>query len=69
MQPVGAVAGMASSLLGFYATAAGAVFGSLIARQFNGSVLHLAVGFVVLGVAALICALCVEGRRGLFRGE
>ncbi len=69
MQPVGHVAGMASALLGFYTTAAGAVFGSLIAAQFSGSVLHLAVGFAVLGGCALVTVLVLEGRTGMFRGD
>jgi DHA1 family bicyclomycin/chloramphenicol resistance-like MFS transporter len=69
MQPVGDVAGMASSLFGFYTTAAGAILGSMIARQFNGTVLPLAIGFLTLGTGALVCVLLVEGRGGLFRGE
>lgn len=69
MQPVGDVAGMASSVFGFYTTAAGAVFGSLIARQFDGTIFPLAIGLAALGVGALICVLWVEGRNGLFRGE
>jgi len=69
MQPVGHVAGMASSLLGAFVTAAGAVFGTIIGRSFDGTPLPLAVGFAMLGICAFLVVLRVEGPRGLFRGE
>ena len=69
MQPVGRAAGTASSLLGFSTTAIGAILGSTIARQFNGTVLPLALGYAVLSLAALLVVTAFEGRRGLFRGE
>ena len=69
MQPMGQAAGMAASLTGSYSTAAGALFGTLIARQFDGTVLPLFTGFAVLGFCALLSVFLVEGRAGLFRGE
>ncbi len=69
MQPVGQAAGTASSLLGAFTTAVGATLGVLIARQFNGTILPLATGFLVLSTCALVCVLAVEGRSGMFRGE
>lgn len=69
MQPVGHVAGMASSLLGAFVTGAGVVLGGFIGRSFNGSPLPLAMGFAVLGICAFLTVLSVEGRNGLFRGE
>ena len=69
MQPMGQAAGMAASLTGSYSTAAGALFGTLIARQFNSTILPLFTGFAVLGVCALVSVFVVEGRAGLFRGE
>jgi DHA1 family bicyclomycin/chloramphenicol resistance-like MFS transporter len=69
MQPMGHVAGMASSLLGAFVTAAGVVLGGLVARSFDGSPTPLAVGFAVLGGCAFLVVLWVEGLRGLFRGE
>jgi len=69
MQPMGQAAGMAASLTGSYSTAAGALFGTLIARQFDGTILPLFTGFAVLGFCALLSVLLVEGRAGLFRGE
>jgi DHA1 family bicyclomycin/chloramphenicol resistance-like MFS transporter len=69
MQPMGQAAGMAASLTGSYSTAAGALFGTLIARQFDATVLPLFTGFAVLGFWALLTIFLVEGRAGLFRGE
>jgi len=69
MQPMGQAAGMAASLTGGYSTATGALLGTLIARQFNGTILPLFTGFAVLGFFALLSVFVVEGRAGLFRGE
>ena len=69
MQPMGQAAGMAASLTGSYSTAAGALFGTLIAQQFNGTILPLFTGLAVLGFCALVSVFVVEGRAGLFRGE
>jgi len=66
---MGQAAGMAASLTGSYCTATGALFGTLIARQFNGTILPLFSGFALLGLCALLSVLLVEGRAGLFRGE
>src|SRR5262245_35405263 len=41
MQPMGQAAGMAASLTGSYATATGALLGTLIAGQFNGTIIPL----------------------------
>ncbi len=69
MQPVGHVAGMASSLLGAFVTGAGVVFGTIIGRSFDGTPLPLAIGFALLGICAFLIVLWVEGPRGLFKGE
>jgi MFS transporter, DHA1 family, multidrug resistance protein len=69
MQPMGQAAGMAASLTGSYCTAMGALLGTLIARQLNGTILPLFSGFAVLGLCALLSVLLVEGGAGLFRGE
>ena len=69
MQPMGQAAGMAASLTGSYSTATGALLGTLIAGQFDGTILPLFTGFAVLGLCALLSVLAVEGRAGLFRGE
>ncbi len=69
MQPMGAAAGMAASLTGSYSMASGALFGTLIARAFDGTVLPLFTGFAVLSLCALITVFIIEGRAGLLRGE
>jgi DHA1 family bicyclomycin/chloramphenicol resistance-like MFS transporter len=69
MQPMGQAAGMAASLTGSYSTAMGALLGTLIAGQFNGTILPLFTGFAMLGSCALLSVFVVEGRSGLFRGE
>jgi DHA1 family bicyclomycin/chloramphenicol resistance-like MFS transporter len=69
MQPMGHSAGMAASLTGSYATGTGALLGTLIAGQFDGTILPLFTGFAVLGCCALLSVFAVEGRSGMFRGE
>jgi DHA1 family bicyclomycin/chloramphenicol resistance-like MFS transporter len=69
MQPMGQAAGMAASVTGSYSTATGALLGTLIAGQFNGTIVPLFAGFAVLGCCALLAVVLVEGRAGLFRGE
>ncbi len=53
MQPVGEVAGTASSFLGFYTTLLAAACGATIGQAFDGSMLPLALGYAGLGAAAL----------------
>jgi DHA1 family bicyclomycin/chloramphenicol resistance-like MFS transporter len=60
---------MAASLTGSYSTATGALLGTLIAGQFNGTIVPLFTGFAALGCCALLAVVLVEGRAGLFRGE
>jgi DHA1 family bicyclomycin/chloramphenicol resistance-like MFS transporter len=66
MEPQGANAGMASSLIGFYSTGVGALIGGLVGHQFDGSVLPLAGGFLACSVATAMTVLAIEGRAGLF---
>ncbi|HYG87496.1 MAG TPA: multidrug effflux MFS transporter [Azospirillum sp.] len=63
MEPLGRVAGMGSSFVGFYTTAAGAFFGWAIGHAFDGTVRPLIVGFAALGVAALATVLVTERGR------
>jgi MFS transporter, DHA1 family, multidrug resistance protein len=60
MEPMGHIAGMASSFIGFYTTAAGALFGWMIGQAFDGTVRPLTVGFAVFGVLALLTVLVTE---------
>lgn len=69
MEPLGSVAGTASSLTGFYATASGAVFGTIIGLSFDGSTWPMAVGLLFLGLATAASVIAVEGFSGLFRRD
>lgn len=63
MEPLGRVAGMGSSLTGFYGTAAGAIFGWFAGQAFDQTVRPMTIAFTVLGVAALVCVLVTERGR------
>lgn len=60
MEPMGHIAGTASSFIGFYTTGAGAIFGYLVGQSFNGTVRPLAIGFTLLAIGALIAVLITE---------
>ena len=62
MQPFGAVAGSASSFQSFVRTIVSALIGAWIGQQFTGSVVPMALGFLLCGLAAL--ALVAFGERG-----
>lgn len=66
MEPLGHVAGTASSLIGCYTTIVGAVLGGVIGQSFNGSVLPLALGYLSFTVLVLVMVLVTERGR-LFR--
>lgn len=66
MEPVGHVAGTASSIQGFVTTLGGAFIGLVIGQQFDGTTVPVALGFAFGGVGALIVVLIVEKGR-LFR--
>jgi DHA1 family bicyclomycin/chloramphenicol resistance-like MFS transporter len=69
MHPMAHVAGTAASLVGFSSTMIGAALGWIVGRLFDGTVRPMVMGFFLLGLAAFVCILIVEGRKGLFRGE
>ena len=68
MEPMGHIAGTASSAQGFISTTGGATLGFLIGQQFNGSTVPMTTGFVLLGLAALVFVLFAERGR-LFRAR
>ncbi len=63
MEPLGHIAGTASSVLGFVTTLGGAVLGYIIGQFFDGTVLPLALGFAAFGLAALVIVLITERGR------
>ena len=60
MEPLGAVAGTASSVFGFLQTIGGAAIGSFIGQHFDGTVTPVALGYFSMGALALICVLIAE---------
>ena len=68
MEPMGHIAGTASSAQGFISTTGGATLGFVIGQQFNGSTVPMTTGFVLLGLMALVSVLFAE-RGHLFRAR
>lgn len=67
LQPLGEIAGTASSFLGFYTTILGAFCGFLIGGAFDGTVVPITLGYAGLGGLALLVVAWTERGR-LFRG-
>jgi DHA1 family bicyclomycin/chloramphenicol resistance-like MFS transporter len=56
MEPLGHIAGTASSLQGVITTVGGALIGFLIGQQFNGTTIPFLIGFALCGAASLLVA-------------
>ena len=67
LELLGAIAGTASSFLGFYTTILGAACGALIGQSFDGTVLPVGIGYAGLGGLSLLVVAWTERGR-LFRG-
>ena len=63
LQPLGAIAGTASSFLGFYTTILGAFCGFVIGHAFDGTVMPVAYGYALLGALALLTVAWTERGR------
>ena len=63
LEPMAHIAGTASSVAGFYSTAAAAILGTLIGRSFEGGVRLLCIGITLLFVATLAVVLVTERFR------
>lgn len=66
MEPMGRIAGTASSFIGCVTTAVAAVIGLVIGQAFDGTVVPLIAGFAACGVLGLALVLVTERGR-LFR--
>ncbi|CAN5344807.1 multidrug effflux MFS transporter [soil metagenome] len=66
MDPLGHVAGTASSVQGFVTTVGGALLGFFIGQHFDGTVVPITLGFALCGLVALGVVLVAEKGR-LFR--
>ena len=63
MEPLGRVAGTASSVLGFMGTIGGSIIGAAIGQAFNGTALPMVAGFFVVGIIGLVFVLIGEKGR------
>ncbi|WP_417671946.1 multidrug effflux MFS transporter [Roseibium sp.] len=61
MEPLGDIAGTASSVIGFVTTLGGALLGYMMGQLFNGTTQPLGLAFSLYGLAALACILYAEG--------
>ncbi len=68
MEPLGHVAGTASSVLGFMGTAGGPVIGAVIGQAFNGTALPMVIGFFTVSVIGLFFVLIAEKGK-LFKSQ
>ena len=60
MEPLGHIAGTASSVQGFIQTLGGGLIGTIIGQAFDGTVTPLALGFFAVGIVALLLVLIAE---------
>ena len=68
MEPVGHIAGTASSIQGFITSVGAVVVGSIIGQAYDGTTYPLALGYLAIGVAVLGVVFFTEG-RSLFRAR
>ncbi|MDQ0421488.1 DHA1 family bicyclomycin/chloramphenicol resistance-like MFS transporter [Peteryoungia aggregata LMG 23059] len=68
MEPLGHVAGTASSVLGFMGTIGGSIIGAAIGQAFNGTALPMVTGFFVVSIIGLVFVLIGEKGR-LFQAQ
>jgi len=68
MEPLGAVAGTASAVMGVLTTLGGALIGILVGANFDGTLRPLGITYFVCAVLALLCVLWgVRGKLHLRR--
>lgn len=63
MEPLGDIAGTASSVMGFYTTMLGALFGYIVGQAFNGTVIPIATGYLCFGFLSVLLMLWTEKGR------
>jgi len=69
MEPLGEVAGTASSVFGFMQTVGGALIGSFTGQHFDGTVTPVALGYLTVGILTLIGILIAEKGKLFGIGE
>ncbi|QOF74066.1 multidrug effflux MFS transporter [Aminobacter sp. SR38] len=68
MEPLGHIAGTASSVQGFMQTLGGGMIGAAIGQSFDGTTVPLAIGFCSVASIGLVMVLIAEKGK-LFRGQ
>jgi DHA1 family bicyclomycin/chloramphenicol resistance-like MFS transporter len=63
MEPLGHVAGTASSVLGFTSTIGGAIIGAGIGQAFDGTAVPMVAGYFAVSIVALVFVLIAEKGR------
>ncbi|MFC3579901.1 multidrug effflux MFS transporter [Sphingomonas hylomeconis] len=63
MEPVGHIAGTASSIQGFITSIGAVLVGSAIGQSYNGTTWPLAIGYLGIGLAVLAIVYVVEGGK------
>lgn len=63
MEPVGHIAGTASSVQGFITSVGAVLVGTAIGQSYNGTTFPLAIGYLAIGVAVLGIIWVVEGGK------
>jgi DHA1 family bicyclomycin/chloramphenicol resistance-like MFS transporter len=64
MEPLGHVAGTASSAIGFFTTVCGALLGFCVGQLFDGSVVPLTLAYVIFGLSALTVVMLIARADG-----
>ncbi len=68
MEPLGHVAGTASSVLGFMGTVGGSLIGAAIGQAYDGTALPMVAGYFTVSLIGLVFVLIAENGR-LFRAQ
>ncbi|MBZ6382414.1 multidrug effflux MFS transporter [Sphingomonas sanguinis] len=68
MEPVGHIAGTASSIQGFITSVGAVIVGSAIGQAYNGTTYPLAIGYLAIGLGVLTLVYLIEDRQ-LFRAR
>jgi DHA1 family bicyclomycin/chloramphenicol resistance-like MFS transporter len=68
MEPLGHIAGTASSLFGSITTLIGIVLGTVVGQAYDGTMVPLTTGFFIFTLIALVVVLVTERGR-MFRAS
>jgi MFS transporter, DHA1 family, multidrug resistance protein len=68
MEPLGAVAGTASSFIGFYTTILGSLLALVVGQTFDGTVLPLGLGYTLLSALCVVVVIWTE-KGALFKAR